>query len=625
MSNRTRLRAPDRQRSRARTIPLRESTAVDDVATAASTIAVAEASTGTMTTLGGNRYRALLIEGERWGSSGYYPAEVLERDGPLAWPAGTFMYLDHPTPTEEAERPERSVRDLAAQIVTTPVYEGGGLYAEVQIFRHVLPLVESVGSVIGLSIRANATADLGTVDGRTGYVLESLIPSRLNTVDIVTLAGAGGKFVSLFEAARDNPVLRESVKRTIGAYLEAQLHLAFTEITDPMYSNGQVSRDERITLSSAIGDALVAFAATIESQAPQLFARDIWDGPADDDTTSATESVRQNAGLASTLGVRLSRLREASTNEVQCALDAALVAAYGDDGDLTQWIYVLDFDPNTSTVWYAVSDNQSRTCWQQNYVLSATDDALTSAALADERIQVVARTEYVPVPPDQQAPEDTDGDADTDTTVTESAVPIPVADTPPTPVTDGTPPDVSTQPVEEGTAMSGTQNTGVPDTAGTNAATPAAVTEAVNARALAEAAAAESDRRATEAETRLARFEAVEAARPIATTLIAESQLPPAARVRVMERVTANVPMTDANALNEAAFRTAVTEAVTAEETYLAEVREGAGEGQVTGLGGSSTGDSTAEVAASRTALAERYIARGMSPDAAKIAANGRP
>jgi hypothetical protein len=70
-----------------------------------------------------------------WGSSGYYSEELLRRDGPKAWPAGTHQYLDHPTVSEEAERPERSVRDLAAVLVSDPVYEengklGPGLYAK---------------------------------------------------------------------------------------------------------------------------------------------------------------------------------------------------------------------------------------------------------------------------------------------------------------------------------------------------------------------------------------------------------------------------------------------------------------------------------------------------------------
>ncbi len=42
----------------------------------------------------GQRRAIKLIE-PGWSTSRYWPAEVLERDGPAAFPAGTHMYLDH--------------------------------------------------------------------------------------------------------------------------------------------------------------------------------------------------------------------------------------------------------------------------------------------------------------------------------------------------------------------------------------------------------------------------------------------------------------------------------------------------------------------------------------------------
>ena len=89
-----------------------------------------------LTTGTGRRYRARLIEGDRWGSSGWYGREMLERDGPNVWPAGTQVYMVHPGATEQHDRPERSVRDLAGKIVTAPVYETDGLYADVEFYPH---------------------------------------------------------------------------------------------------------------------------------------------------------------------------------------------------------------------------------------------------------------------------------------------------------------------------------------------------------------------------------------------------------------------------------------------------------------------------------------------------------
>ena len=148
----------------------------------------------------GRRYRARLIEGDRWGSSGWYGREMLERDGPQVWPAGTQVYMDHPGATEQHDRPERSVRDLAGKITTTPVYEADGLYADVEFYPHVAPIIEAMWEDVGMSIRAAGTAESGERDGRTGPVITSLTEGI--SVDVVTRAGAGGKLVALLESAR---------------------------------------------------------------------------------------------------------------------------------------------------------------------------------------------------------------------------------------------------------------------------------------------------------------------------------------------------------------------------------------------------------------------------------------
>ena len=108
---------------------------------------------------GGLRYRARLIEGDRQGSSGYYPREVIERDGPTTWPQGTQVFMDHPGEMERHDRPERSVRDLAGRIDSTPVYEGDGLYADVYLSPWSAGIVREMADDIGMSIRAGATVE----------------------------------------------------------------------------------------------------------------------------------------------------------------------------------------------------------------------------------------------------------------------------------------------------------------------------------------------------------------------------------------------------------------------------------------------------------------------------------
>lgn len=176
----------------------------------AETATLVEAAAGAPT---GRKFRARIIEGNIWGSSGYYPAEVLERDGPTAWPAGTHVYLDHPSQSEAFDRPERSVRELAGTIASTPVYEGDGLYADVEVFPDVAPFIESRADAIGMSIRAAATVEQGEADGRTGTIITGIVEGL--SVDFVTHAGAGGRIVALLESARPSQVVQRAIARGV--------------------------------------------------------------------------------------------------------------------------------------------------------------------------------------------------------------------------------------------------------------------------------------------------------------------------------------------------------------------------------------------------------------------------
>src|SRR5690554_6613750 len=148
-------------------------------------------------------WRIKLIEGDVHGSSGYYPASVLERDGATAFPAGTHIYLDHPTWEEDWQRPERSVKDLvgamteAAQYEDDPV-EGKGLYAKVKFRESVREDVEFYAETAGMSIRAIGITDESPATGE--LTVTELVEGL--SVDIVTHAGAGGELVSMAENAR---------------------------------------------------------------------------------------------------------------------------------------------------------------------------------------------------------------------------------------------------------------------------------------------------------------------------------------------------------------------------------------------------------------------------------------
>ena len=135
------------------------------------------------------------------GSSAFYPKEVLRRDGPNVFKAGTHVYLNHPTEAEEAARPEGDVANLAGVLTTNAVYheshaKGEGLYARMKVFADHATLVEEKAAHVGMSIRAAGHAEAGVT--REGLpVLKEF--THAESVDVVTRAGAGG--LILTEAA----------------------------------------------------------------------------------------------------------------------------------------------------------------------------------------------------------------------------------------------------------------------------------------------------------------------------------------------------------------------------------------------------------------------------------------
>jgi hypothetical protein len=140
-----------------------------------------------------------------WGASGYYSADVLREDGPAAWPAGTHMYLDHPTESESRERPERSVKDLAAVTISSPVFQedgkaGPGLYAKATVLPQYKDVIEALAPHIGVSIRAKGSFAPGMAEGREGRVISKI--AKGESIDFVTRPGAGGKVLALMESLR---------------------------------------------------------------------------------------------------------------------------------------------------------------------------------------------------------------------------------------------------------------------------------------------------------------------------------------------------------------------------------------------------------------------------------------
>lgn len=139
-----------------------------------------------------------------WGSSGYYSADVLKAAAPK-FAEGTHIYIDHPSRSEAVDRPERSVRDLAGSFTSAAVWEengsnGPGLYADVKFKGDLAAQINDIAPHVGMSIRALGSRSSGEAEGQSGMIINSI--EQAESVDVVTVAGAGGAITELLESLR---------------------------------------------------------------------------------------------------------------------------------------------------------------------------------------------------------------------------------------------------------------------------------------------------------------------------------------------------------------------------------------------------------------------------------------
>lgn len=165
--------------------------------------------------LGEGKYRIrIIVPGQ--GSSGIYTAENLAESAHL-FKAGTEMFIDHPTESEEWERPERSIRDYAGVFLEdATVGEDGALYTVCKVFSGMNEIIRDKWEHIGVSINAwcdQPIAETGVVPVFTG----------VRSVDFVTAPGAGGGIIDLLESKRNINTTKEE-------RMDEEIKSAFSEL-----------------------------------------------------------------------------------------------------------------------------------------------------------------------------------------------------------------------------------------------------------------------------------------------------------------------------------------------------------------------------------------------------------
>lgn len=142
-----------------------------------------------------------------WGSSGYYSEKVLRKACESGvYPAGMHMHIDHPTRTAAKEQPARTIKGESplAAILTKPGqylpegWDGPGVYAQARVIPQFVEDIKAMDGHIGISHYVSGASEIGEADGKKGPIITELMADDLNTVDFVTVPGAGGHYRTLF-------------------------------------------------------------------------------------------------------------------------------------------------------------------------------------------------------------------------------------------------------------------------------------------------------------------------------------------------------------------------------------------------------------------------------------------
>lgn len=250
--------------------------------------------------LGEGKYRIrIIVPGQ--GSSGIYTAENLAASAPL-FKAGTEMFIDHPTETEEWERPERSIRDYAGVFLEdATVGEDGALYTICKVFSGVNEIIRDKWEHIGVSINAWCNEPIA----ETGVVP---VFAGVRSVDFVTAPGAGGAVIDLLESNRNNSITKEAdVDKEIESKfsdLETKLATLFEALgskLDSVVTSIQESKeDEKVEEASVDVDAAIEAGKKIaESGLPEAAV------------VRVREAVKKGADVDSAIEAERAYLKEA--------------------------------------------------------------------------------------------------------------------------------------------------------------------------------------------------------------------------------------------------------------------------------------------------------------------------
>jgi hypothetical protein len=194
--------------------------------------------------LTGKVWKIRIIEGDRQGSSAYYPKEVLE-SGRHLFKKGLRIYEDHPSMEEKWNQPERKAREIIGVLAEDAIYDGKDLYAPAKFYSEHQEWIKerAEDGVIGMSIRAEGEMTEGT----NGMELARF--TAVHSVDVVTTPGAGGGFDRLLESERPQSSASESGAESQKKEEDMELPKEFTAALDALVESAKSTAEAVATLA----------------------------------------------------------------------------------------------------------------------------------------------------------------------------------------------------------------------------------------------------------------------------------------------------------------------------------------------------------------------------------------
>jgi len=269
-----------------------------------------------------------------WGSMAHYSESMLKTSGPKAFKKGTQMFMNHATESEELQRPEGDLNQLAAVLNKDAYWDqngakGPGLYSEAILFSDHADKILEKGPYTGCSINAAIKATEGTVDGRSGKIATEFV--RGYSVDFVTKAGAGGApIVPVTESAKGSASSGDNQKEIPMDLTKEQIAALEADNTKLKTENSALSakvavmeaQQNRILAMATVGMLLKEAGVEVKSsliqrvcESPKMEA----DGTVNKDWAKATfedlSSVGEAGGRVHGLGERTKEGRDKASEK----------------------------------------------------------------------------------------------------------------------------------------------------------------------------------------------------------------------------------------------------------------------------------------------------------------------